>query len=273
MSNTIEFAIPSLEEVINLFDKSYTLVYVDYRDSLDNNLEEIQKAIHKQDMSYIWESTDDWVMDAQIYGLDSALDELKKEIKSTFDLESWQAEAVIEKYMDEIKEEIYNRDDSDVTHDLLRNTANPVCYYDTGYEVEEQTWCLDEKEFNNYIKEIKKVLKIKISDTTFDKELRELLANASYGGKLVVYFMGDIENLLSIKKNGFTRIRFDGAEVALVDHWNGSGHNVFIKHKFSFPLDVEKIIFDKTKRYSYTYEVCGMVSNWCDGTKYNLTLR
>jgi hypothetical protein len=261
------------KDIIALLDKDYELIFMDYDSNLDENLDKVQDSIQNQN----WEALDglyeDWdLWEAKNTQIDWIMkNSLKDDVKNEFEIEDDEAEELIEKFQEEIQYAIEDRDGSDFLKDLIRHTSDPVCWYPTGYEVEEQTWNLNEKEFAQYVKEIKRVLKIKLSETKFDKKISELLANATYGGRLVVFFSGDIDNLLSIEKNGFKRIRFDGAEIALIDNFNGSGHNVYINHKFSLPLNPEEIRLDKCTHYSYTYEVCGMSSNWCNATNYNLT--
>ena len=250
------------KSIVDLLDKKYHLTYIDYNDSLnDDNLEAVQKAIHEQDYCHIDESLESWLMECSDYGLDYSMKELRGEICREFEVDEDKAESFTDKYRDEIQEEIYNRDESNPLKDLIRNTPEPVCFYDTGLEIPDYT--MDEQEYKKTVREIKNTLKI--TGGKWDKDIDELIVNASYGGLLVIYFTGDINDMMNLSdKNAVT---FKNPNIAIVDHCNGSGMNVQLDgHKFTIPFTPHNIFLDKCVNYSYTYDVCGMSSDWCSGT-------
>jgi len=246
--------------ITSLLDKHYELVWVDQGSNLDNSLEEVQKAIQTQEWQPIDESIDEWLFEAQWEGEKCALDKLTEDIAESFDVPISRAERFVDDYRDDLTQMIDDRDNSDVIKDLIRHTDNPVFFYDTGEYIENP---YDENELTAAKKYIKKVLKIKGKDQ--DKNIEELLINASYGGRLVIYFRADIEDMM--KLSGNNTITFTNPMVAIIDTGNGSGHNVeFEKHDFSLPLDTNNIYIDKCIKYSYVYEVCGMYGSFCDCT-------
>lgn len=261
--------------ITSLLDKSYELIYIDYDSNLNGHAKEFEDAVQTQD----WSPIDGILEGFNFYenesdSIDYILKELSGEIQSAFDVDQERAEDFIEKYKDYFRDEIYERDNSNALKDLLRNTDDSICWYDTGYEIEEQSWRMTSKEFKTEINNIKKALQIKIKDSQYDKELSELLSNASYGGKLVIFFKGDIEKLMSLSSNNYKRVIFENAEVAIIDYCNGSGHNVNLpKSKMSYRLNVEDINFDLAHRYNYTDAVCGMSHNWCDSTDVKFSKR
>jgi hypothetical protein len=255
-----------LEDIVELLDKRYTLIYVDRDSNLDNSLEKVQEAIQQQDYQPLDDIYEDWQMyDNEWNSIDYIFkNDLKDSIVREFEIEEEDAESLIEKYNDELKDEIYNRDDSDFLGDLIRNTSDPVMFYDLGEEICEG--CLsDEKEGKEILKNIKKALKIKLSETKWDNQL-EIMISQGDNGRLVIYFTADIKQMLDLKdKNTVT---FSNPHVAIIDTWNGAGDNCQLEgHSFTIPFTLENFFMDKAVKYSYTYQVCGMYSNWCEDTK------
>ncbi len=252
----------TFDQIKSLLDARYTLHYVDRDSSLTDHLDKLGTTIRTQDYEPIDTLVDEWFRDDD-YGLDTALDELKDKIESTFDLED--AEDLIEKYRDDIIEVIYDRDDSTPLDDLIRNTRDAVAFYDTDLYLGEP---YDQSTVAESLKEIKRLLKIKLKDVTHDKKLEEMIVNASYGGRLVVYFNPDKDDLTALMQLGDKNcIEFRNPTLAIIDTMNGSGYNVTLDgFHFSLPLNPQNFFFDKEIKYNYTYAVCGMYSNWCQST-------
>lgn len=249
----------------NLLYKSYELTFIDHGENLNGHAKEFELAVQSQDWSHIDEILEKWEMwERESDSVDYIIKELIDDICKEFDVEEERAKIFVTRWEDEIKDEIYTRDNSTPLKDLLRHTEDSICYYDTGLELD-QTWNFDEKEYQNAIKDIKRALKIKIKDSSYDKQIRELLANATYGGKLLIFFKGDIEEMMNL--SGKKRIQFSNFQLGLIDYCNGSGHNVELKGaKLTLPLSLENIGFDLSHRYNYTDAVCAMFHYWCDCT-------
>ena len=244
-------------DVLGLMDKRYTLHYVDYRDSLDSHLDVVQKAI-RGNPDALYEAVDEWFLD-DYYAQDEVKQELKKALMEQFDLEEPAADAVMEEYQEQIQETMWDRDDSNVLRDLLRNTRDPVVFYETEIDIGDYTSDLDER-----VKDVKRAFKIRLKDATWDKEIEEMCANASYGGQLVVYFTPDVEDLIATE--GRT-VRFTSPSVAVINVYNGSGWHCHLNGAvIKFPFDKERLYLDKLIKYSYTYQVCGMADDWCSDT-------
>lgn len=251
----------TLDELIGYLDKDYELVYIDYRDNMDEQMQAIQDAIHADDMSCIDESLDEWMMDAESDGVVYIINQVTEELANDYDIDKDYAEELVEPFLDDLRDTIYERNTGDPVRDLLRNTSDPVCFYDTGLDDVPETWCLEKDEWEEYKDAIRSVLGI----DGYDKDLDELLANASYGGRLVIYFRMDCWDLLHIVGNTVT---FTDPHIALIDTYNGSGHDVWLKGAtVTLPFDRTNLFIDRTIKYNYTYEVCGMYSSWCDETR------
>lgn len=259
------------QKLLSLLDKSYSLTYVDYRDSLDERLDKVQDAIHKEDGICDLEcEIDEWLWDQRADSVSTIFKELKGDVIRLFNLEEDEdkAQEIIDETEDFLRDCIYDRADDDTLKDLLRNTSDSPMFYDTNMEIGDYTTDMKER-----LHDVKIALKIKQKDKTFDGKLTEMLCNASYGGRLVIYFSGDMSDWINIAPDMNT-ICFSGSVVvAVIDNMNGSGDHTEISHEFSLPFRRENVFIDKCVKYSYTYDVCGMFSDWCNGTNVKLSHR
>jgi len=254
----------TIEDILGLLDKKYHLFYTDYGDNLNDSMAEIEKAIQNQDIGELGDNLYDWINDAQWSSIDYILKELAERISSEYDIEKDDAESLIEDNIDIIRDELYNRDYSDPIKELLRNTEEPVMFYDLDEEIYFDIPFGTEKEMKEVLHQIKKALKIKLFETKYDSQLK-LLIQQGYNGKLVVYFRREIGYMLDKEDNNFIKIK--NPHVAIIDMWNGAGDDTLLMgHEFFLPLDMRNVKLDKNRHYSYTYDVCGMNSSWCDET-------
>lgn len=250
----------TLDEAKELIPDRLKLVYIDYRDSLDNNLDGIQEAVRKGELWPIYESIDDWWIDCQYDGYGYILDELKDELESGHEDED--IDKFLEEFDEEIREVIFDRDMSNPVKDLLRNTRDIVAFYDTGVEIPSDSWQWDDEEFAEQMAVVKDTLQIATNE--YDKDLWLMLAQAAYGGQLVIYFNLDVDDWM---KEG-DAVHFKNPMVAVIDTYGGSGdHTNLPKHELTLALNRENIFVDKLIKYSYTYSVCGMYDTWCSCTE------
>lgn len=108
------------EQVKELIPERVSLYYVDYNDNLNGQLDLLQKCIDDKNLDALYEKIDDWYID----GADTEyyIKELKADIEQKYDIED--AEYILNEFQDEIRDELYNRDDSNIVKDLLKNTSN-----------------------------------------------------------------------------------------------------------------------------------------------------
>jgi len=250
----------TLKHFTDLMDKTYTLTYIDYRDSFDENLQPIQDAITAQDYQPINDQVFDqsWYFEGQWESIDYIIKEniIPELLNQNFTQD--QIDEFIEENRQEIEDELYKRDDSTPIKDLLRNTADPVMFYELNFDI---SWSdnIDEN-----TEEIRKFLNL--PKDKYNKELYELVVNAYYGGNLVIYFRDDPQKM--IETSEFNTIEFKNPTIALIDLWNGSGSDTkLMDFTITLPYDPKKVFIDKLIKYNYTYEVCGMTSAWCDSTQ------
>ena len=150
--------------------------------------------------------------------------------------------------------------------DLIRQQRDEIFFYNTGLNITNSYHVEDIAESMSGIKEM-----LSINNNEFDERIYELIQNAFYGGDLVVYFKSNIMNMLEMKKSEKESIKFSGdVSIAIIDTNGGSGFDTVIQHEFILPFDFENIFFEKSIKYNYTYAVCGMVSDWCEDTVFEL---
>jgi hypothetical protein len=256
----------SWEQVKELLPERVSLYDVDYNDSLDDHTDVLQECIHERSKDKLYEKTDEWYEESPFSAFEYYDKEIKSSIENAFDVDSEEAEEIFEELESEIRDELYNRDDSNVIKDLLRNTRDFAMFYDTGYEVPEGSWAWDDKQINRELKDIKRVLGIKIKDTTWDEQLGMMVRQASYGGQLVIYFCEGVEDFLEIGEQ-FNMINFRNAHVAIIDTYHGAGDHCHLSGSdITLPLDTSNLYICKAVKYSYTHDVCGMYNDWCAGT-------
>jgi len=256
-----------LEQLTAELPTTVSLNYVDYRDDLDEHAKKLQSCIHQNN----WEAMDELLdgnWEQENDAVHEVLKELKNDIKAKYELKGKTAKRIIEENEDYLRDEIYNRDDSNLLKDLLRNTKRFICFYDINYEVESESWKWTDKEVQQERQRIKKQLKIRANDT-YDDRIEMMIRQASYGGSLVVYFRIDVSELIGIEA---TTIEFTNPEIAIINNCNGSGDNCNLHgHTFKLPYNKENVFIDETVKYNYTYDVCGMVESWCDDTEVKLS--
>lgn len=252
------------EEIKELLPSRVSLYYVDYRDSLDDHHDIIQKCVSEGNKYALWEATDDWLEGGSYESESYYKKELIKDIARKYDIEEDEAEELLEEHEDFIRETIWDRDDSDVCKDLLRNTSEFVAHYDTGYYMESDSWGWPEKEVRAERQRIKKVLGIR--NGLHNDAIEMMIRQASYGGNLLIFFNLDIEDFTD---ESFTpnTIRFHNYHIGVIDHCNGSGDICEIQGETAtLPFERANVWLEKSIKYNWTYSIAGMCRGWCDST-------
>ena len=112
----------TLDFVKSLMEPSYTLVWTDYNDNLDNHLDIIRKCLDRRNCDCLWEKVDEWYGDAEWMAVREIIDKLKKECFVFNDFDEEVVDAFFDEHEDAIRDEIYSRNDSDVVKDLISYT-------------------------------------------------------------------------------------------------------------------------------------------------------
>lgn len=243
-------------ELIEKLDSRYTLSYVDYRDTLDEKEHDklVLDCIKENSLAPIYEAADDWYMDGQHQSVEQI-------IMDTFDDEEREEIWNDHEIRDAVEQAIYDRDESDTAKDLARNTGSRYFFIPLGMEVEPIEFSARtdagakySDDYSDTVKKAKAIArKAKLDYAKYEKALRELVANASYGGTLGVLFRAD--SFIFITEGYYKKINIKGGELAIIDYNNGSGHDVRIDETLSVPFDRENIGIENY----YVHDVCGMV--------------
>lgn len=215
------------------FPNYVELYYVDYNSNLDNNTDTLAKCVADNNLYPISESIDDW----WDFPEGTYLEEMKRRMMR--DGLEWDDD-----WDDEVIEKLRDVDESDAIKGLLNNTSDLNCYFDLGYDVDEP-FGADEEEQEEEIDGICKALNI-AKDSPMRQKVASIYYNASYGGRLRIYFPAGLMSLLSGngwdgEKEDFGSIKFKGKfRVVIIDTVNGSGD-----FEDDVELDVE-YDFDRT---------------------------
>jgi hypothetical protein len=263
------------EDIQPLLPKHTTLYYVDYRDDLSESMDELQQCIHQQSYEPIDEKIIDWFdePDWEQEKLD-----LQAAIEKKFGIED--AENIVEEFSQEIEDHFYNVDDSDTLKDLLRNTNAQFMFYDTGYEMESESWRWNNKRVAKEVVKILKHLGFKTTEIAkIDRERQmdslwtciwDCVQNATYGGTLEIYFKSKVENFIGIHET-FNSITFKNPTIGIINHGNGSGFQDEVKgYSITLPLNPKNIFIEKAVSYNWSYDIAGMCSDAYDACKVSL---
>jgi len=255
------------------------LTYIDYRDDLEYCMKQVAEAVEKNDFLDLENFIDESYMEERWYNeneyweafqknvLDE-LDDMYEALDDHYGAEADHIEAVRQFIEDEddckecFREYLWEHDDSgDVCKELMDKTDNPGMFYDLN-EWFDETWCWDSKVYGEAIKRICKALGLNIKDKKTRDTLYELLANASGGGNLRIYFNCPIWDLVSGDENGckygtdgkydYKSIRFKGTfMVAIINMWEGSGFTEDMELDTSIQFNRENLRISKQETYSY----------------------
>ena len=67
----------TLDFVKSLMEPSYTLVWTDYNDNLDNHLDIIRKCLDRRNCDCLWEKAGEWYGDAEYEAVHGIMEKLK----------------------------------------------------------------------------------------------------------------------------------------------------------------------------------------------------
>lgn len=238
------------KQVLEYMPDYVSLYYVDYRDSLDNNMDLVQKCVAKNNLIPLEESVYDW----WDFPEGEYLDEIRK--KMTED----GLEDLFDENEDDIRQYIWDHDESTPVKDLLRNTGQVTCFYSFGKDVcgHVDDW------FGSYRGESEEVTAYKIrrffgvqKGSKEDAKIHDLVAQAYSGGDLRVYFNADIEDLIAgdsyceaKDKQDFRSIKLDGVvSIGVIDTCNGSGDFQEIEIHKSFPFNRDNLFISVTEHW------------------------
>jgi hypothetical protein len=237
-----------------------SLYFVDYRDNLDDHSDLINKCVQGNNIYPLSENVFDWWDSPEQYYIE----------QTRTNLENAGLGYLFDDCYDEICEYIWDHDESNPIEGLLANTRNQVYFYDLGIEVDgwHEAFLCDpwrgESEAQAAAK-IRRKLGIK-KDTDEAKYKNKLVAEASYGGHLRIYFESQLMDLLtSDERSDFKSIKFKGHfNVAIYNPTSGSGWFEDMDLDCTFRFNRKNLFLSCKDADRYTLEDCfGIFRDWC----------
>lgn len=257
MNRTAKQLVDYVPQYVSLYD-------VDYRDDLDGHENIQEECIRSNSLEKMYEKAYEWYEEQESSNMHGYLEETRKS------MEADSLAGQFEKYEDEIRNLIYERNDSDPVKDLIRNSSVTNFFYSLGVEIYGYRTGIPQRGESVAMACYKVRRALHLKKGQFDEKIEELVENAAYGGELRIYFNAMFDRLVSEDpENDFRSIRFHGnVVVAIADSRNGSGHHVRIPLDLTLPFRRDNLFVDSQVHYSYADEVCGMANDWCDSTKW-----
>lgn len=241
------------------------LYYVDYDDNLNEHKELLQDCVQNNSIDKLSEVVFDWYDYPEGWYMD--------EIEGKMEADGLSDE--FDKHHDEIQECLWERDQSSLEEDLLRNTSKQTFFYSLGIDVDglwTDKFIPDEaraKASKQSAKRICQVLGIK--DKATKERIQDVCENASYGGELRIYFEMDVEDAFSDGlwegSRDWQTIQFSGHyAVAVWDNIQGAGDfTLDVKLDVQYPFIRENLNISEAAE-SYNIEsACGLCSDWLSG--------
>ena len=204
------------KSITNLLDTNYNLSYVerDYN-PLDGDEVTIQAAIHFQSMEPFETSLMDYHREVEDENMDFELVRLEDELMKKFKVSRQRAKSFVYKYRELVEEEIFSRDSSDdFFKTCLNNYGKAVMFYSLSM------WVDAEDGFA--LEGLREALKI--TDSSYDELLYELINNSYGGGELCIFFRDCPERYMKIVGD---TLNFKNPHVVLFNSTAGAGHDVF----------------------------------------------
>ena len=258
------------ERIKKYLRERYELYYVDYRDRLDGreHAELLQKCIDKNSLQPLGEIVYDWWEFPEEY----TMNEIRK------DMERDDLEELYEEYKEEIRDWLFDHDESTPVEDLIRNTPPITFFYSLGLDVD--GWHSGGYMFGvpyrgesekMAVYRIARKLGIKKGTGNYER-IRELVSEAGGGGELRIYFETSIDELISGEeenrlywtnedgKQDFKSMRFMGdVKIALYNPGEGSGWETTIYLDKTIPFKRENLFVSETEKWDLesTFGMCG----------------
>ena len=256
----------SLKEIKDLIPSIVTLIYIDYNENLDDHHHLLQKCINKGNLDDLYEKVDEWYMDSELNSIETYLIDLQALLVNKFNLSEDYARSILEEYKEEIMDELYSRCGDTPIDDLIRNTSKPIAHYNTKYYMDHGSYNWSKERITEERENIKNLLNIKTSK--YNSKIDMMIMQATYGGELLIFFKLNIKDFFSIKED-IKVIEFSNAHIGIIDMDNGSGDvTELTDHTFQLPYNSKNVFLEKAINYNWTYDIAGMVEDWCDSTEY-----
>lgn len=113
----------NLDFLKEIMEDEYNLIYVDYRDDLDDNLNILQECLEEKNTSELWMAIDDWYLECRDKATNDIMETLKEKFSEINGMSQEETDSFFKEHEDKIREMIEERDVSSPIRDLLHNTG------------------------------------------------------------------------------------------------------------------------------------------------------
>ena len=226
------------------YPKGLELIYIDYRENYDDNVEELQKVLKG-------ESTPD----DNMWGVEARYDTMH-EVMGEY-LKQTEAEELSQEVRQAMEDWMYEHDTSNPMEDLLKNTSRKLFYIETLDYTEQEG--LNEKELE---RQTKRLIKKYGKNDEQIAEIKHVLINQFYGAPVSFYFYADVEEVYNaLWKSEKKYINVIGAYFSTIDRVQGSN---WIGDRTVFNLAIPRqdfianVYLDQAKGNGYGwYDIAG----------------
>lgn len=198
-----------------------SLYHVDYRDDLDEHEDIQEECIRSNSLEKLYEKAYEWYEEQESLNMRGYLEETRKS------MEADSLAGQFEEHEDEIRDLIYDRNDSDPAKDLIRNSSVTNFFYSLGVEISGYQAGIPQRGESTAMACYKVRRALHLKKGQFDEKIEELVENAAYGGELRVYFNAMFDRLVS-----------EDAENDFQEHpflWERSGGHCRQPERFRIP--------------------------------------
>lgn len=232
-------------------DENYYLCEVSRDDVIDDPMA-IEDAVRECSYDPLWESQDEYIEDAESYYLGGEMEEVKAR------MEADGRGDLYEEHEDEIREEIWERNESTPLEDLLQNTGEMVFFYSLadipGYGH------TNDSEANDVMKGIARTLGLDFEDERVRNFIDDLWSSAFDGGSLRIYFNASPKDLMD---ENIKSICLKGNIcIGIVNSTVGSGNvEEFDFPEVKFPLNRNNLFVSRAEKWGWE-EIAGERGAW-----------
>lgn len=251
-----------LRKVETYLDKGYILFgyYDGYGLDYGEHFAQVESYVRCGDIYPFYELFDDYINEVMAERVNELINDIRLNMEANGDLD------LFGKYEDYIREEIWNRDESDGIWSILDRRKEYVFFYELGLEVPD-LYDVDKDGRRDIIGKMAAKVGLQKGDARAYRFFEALWANSGYGGSFRLYFKASIEdledrNIKSMVLDGYTYL-------GIVDSVRGAGYvDDFKFHKVRLPFNRKHLYVSEAESYSWE-EIAGLVPSWAERIEFS----
>ena len=236
-------------DAVAALDEHYCFDYIDRDDELTNN--QLQILLDGKYLDDEDDYFDEWVSERRYLDSQHVLD----------DMLSPQQRDLLDERIEDLRQEVYDRDTGDLGQQLLHATGCKLVRFDLEHTVDPYPWNAEQEELDARAAGIAEALHLEPTPEQRNL-LQDLVTEASYGGTLYAFCYLDGEEALRLATGGDERpktVTFTPARIVVLDHLNGSGSEIELP-SITVPWSEHRVTLDaRGIGFGYSWdEVCGL---------------